>query len=150
MKEILREIGMIARALDSISNIEFKEFDLTKGQYLYLVRICENPGIIQEKVAEMIKVDRTTAARAIQKLEANGFIEKKDDEHNKKINRLYPTEKGKQVYPFLLREHDHSNRVALAGFSEREAETIFHLLQRVRKNVEIDWEFVKKGNKRNY
>ena len=41
MKEILREIGMIARALDSISNIEFKEYELTKGQYLYLVRICE-------------------------------------------------------------------------------------------------------------
>lgn len=31
MKGILREIGMIARALDSISNIEFKEYDLTKG-----------------------------------------------------------------------------------------------------------------------
>jgi len=79
MKEILREIGMIARALDSISNIEFKEFELTKGQYLYLVRICENRGIIQEKLAEMIKVDRTTAARAVQKLEINGFIEKKGD-----------------------------------------------------------------------
>lgn len=84
MKEILREIGIIARALNSISNIEFKEYDLTKGQYLYLVRICEHPGIIQEKLAEMIKVDRTTAARAIQKLETNGFIVKKDDEHNKK------------------------------------------------------------------
>ncbi len=58
MAEILRDIGMIARALDSISNIEFKEVDLTRGQYLYLVRICENPGIIQEKLAEMIKVDR--------------------------------------------------------------------------------------------
>ncbi len=77
MKEILREIGMIARAFDSISNIEFKELDLTKGQYLYLVRICEEPGIIQEKLAEMIKVDRTTAARAISKLEMQGFIEKK-------------------------------------------------------------------------
>jgi DNA-binding MarR family transcriptional regulator len=85
MKEILREIGMIARALDSISNIEFKEFDLTKGQYLYLVRICENPGIIQEKLAEMIKVDRTTAARAIKKLEIQGLIEKKNDEENKKL-----------------------------------------------------------------
>lgn len=30
MTDILREIGMIARALDSISNIEFKELDLTK------------------------------------------------------------------------------------------------------------------------
>lgn len=84
MKEILREIGVIARALDSISNIEFKEYDLTKGQYLYLVRICEEPGIIQEKLAEMIKVDRTTAARAIKKLELHGFIEKKDDPVNKK------------------------------------------------------------------
>jgi len=150
MKEILREIGMIARALDSISNIEFKAIDLTKGQYLYLVRICENPGIIQEKLAEMIKVDRTTAARAIKKLEMNGFIEKREDQRNKKIKKLFPTEKGNHVFPFIKRENDHSNHVALAGFSEREAETMFHFLQRVRKNVEADWEFVKKGNKRNY
>lgn len=150
MREILREIGMIARALDSISNIEFKKYDLTKGQYLYLVRICENPGIIQEKLAEMIKVDRTTAARAIKKLEMNGFIEKKDDEHNKKIKRLFPTEKGKHVYPFIKRENDYSNMVALEGFSESEIETIFTLIQRVRKNIEKDWEIVKKGNKRNY
>ncbi|MBY0123805.1 MarR family winged helix-turn-helix transcriptional regulator [Bacillus sp. S/N-304-OC-R1] len=150
MKEILREIGMIARALDSISNIEFKEYDLTKGQYLYLVRICENPGIIQEKLAEMIKVDRTTAARAIKKLEMNGFIEKRDDPHNQKIKKLFPIEKGKNVYPFIRRENDYSNKVALAGFSDEEMETIFHLLQRVRKNIEIDWDFVKKGNKRNY
>jgi DNA-binding MarR family transcriptional regulator len=150
MKEILREIGMIARALDSISNIEFKEYDLTKGQYLYLVRICENPGIIQEKLAELIKVDRTTAARAIKKLEINGFIEKKEDKHNKKIKKLYPTEKGKSIYPFIKRENDYSNIVALEGFSESEVEAISALLQRVRKNVEKDWEFVKKGNKRNY
>jgi DNA-binding MarR family transcriptional regulator len=150
MQEILREIGMIARALDSISNIEFKEYDLTKGQYLYLVRICENPGIIQEKVAEMIKVDRTTAARAIKKLETNGFIEKKDDEHNKKIKRLFPTDKGKMIYPLIIRENEYSNMVALNGFSEGEIETIFKYLQRVTKNIEIDWDFVKKGNKRNY
>jgi DNA-binding MarR family transcriptional regulator len=150
MKEILREIGMIARALDSISNIEFKEYDLTKGQYLYLVRICENPGIIQEKLAEMIKVDRTTAARAIKKLEVHGFIEKQGDTHNKKIKKLFPTERGENVYPFIKREHDYSNIVALEGFSEGEVESIFDLLQRMRKNIEKDWDYVKKGNMRIY
>lgn len=150
MKEILREIGMIARALDSISNIEFKEFYLTKGQYLYLVRICEHPGIIQEKVAEMLKVDRTTAARAIQKLERNGLVEKRDDPHNRKINLLFPTAKGVQIFPYILREHEHSDNVALAGLSEMETDTLFELLQRVRKNVEMDWELVKKGHKREY
>lgn len=150
MKDILREIGMIARALDSISNIEFKEHDLTKGQYLYLVRICENPGIILEKLAEMIKVDRTTASRAVKKLDMNGFIEKKGDQHNKKIKRLYPTEKGQSVYPFIIRENDHSNKVALDGFSEEEAERALQLLQKARMNIEKNWDYVKKGNKRNY
>ncbi|MCM2674929.1 MarR family winged helix-turn-helix transcriptional regulator [Alkalicoccobacillus plakortidis] len=148
--EILREIGMIARSLDSISNIEFKRYDLAKGQYLYLVRICENPGIIQEKLAELIKVDRTSAARAIKKLEINGFIEKKEDEHNRKIKKLFPTEKGEGVYPFIIRENEHSNSVVLKGFSDKEVENLLLLLRRARKNAEIDWEFVKKGNKRNY
>ncbi len=150
MNDILREIGMIARALDSISNIEFKDLDLTRGQYLYLVRIYENPGIIQEKLAEMIKVDRTTAARAIKKLEMQGFIQKQPDEQNKKIKKLFPTEKGKKVYPLLRREGEHSMEVALSGFTLEEKETIFKLVHRVRKNIERDWEYVKKGNKRDY
>lgn len=150
LKDILREIGMIARALDSISNVEFKEYDLTKGQYLYLVRIYENPGIILERLAEIIKVDRTTASRAVKRLELNGFIVKKEDEQNKKIKKLFSTEKGRSVYPFIIRENVYSNIVALDGFSEEEISSIVSFLQRVRENIESDWEFVKKGNKRNY
>ena len=141
MAEILRDIGMIARALDSISNIEFKEVDLTRGQYLYLVRICENPGIIQEKLAEMIKVDRTTTARAIKRLEEKG---------NKKIKKLYPTKKGAEIYPFIIRENNYSNAVALNGLSDEEAKQLEYLLNKVCKNVSEDWNFVKKGNKRIY
>ncbi|MBT2581262.1 MarR family transcriptional regulator [Planococcus sp. ISL-109] len=150
MTEILREIGMIARALDSISNIEFKELELTKGQYLYVVRICENPGIIQEQLLDLIKVDRSTATRAIQKLEHNGFIEKHSDPDNKKIKRIYPTEKAERVYPIIIRENDYSNNVALDGFSDEEAAIVLDYLHRIRKNIETDWESVKKGNKRDY
>lgn len=150
MAEILRDIGMIARALDSISNIEFKEVDLTRGQYLYLVRICENPGIIQEKLSEMIKVDRTTTARAIKKLESNGMIERLEDKENKKIKKLYPTKKGAEIYPFIILENNYSNAVALNGLSDEEAKQLEYLLKKVCKNVSEDWNFVKKGNKRIY
>ncbi|WP_336636486.1 MarR family winged helix-turn-helix transcriptional regulator [Lysinibacillus fusiformis] len=150
MKEILREIGAIARALDSISNMEFKELDLTKGQYLYVIRICENPGIIQEKVAELLKVDRTTASRAIQKLETKGFIEKRSDQGNKKNKLLFPTNKSLDIYPFLKREGEYSNERALDGFSSEEVDSIHHLLTRVLQNIEIDWEAVKKGQRRHY
>ena len=141
---------MIARALDSISNIEFKDYDLTKGQYLYLVRICENPGIIMEKLIDLIKVDRATAARAIKKLEKKGFIEKKFDEHNKKNKKLFPTGSGKNIYSFIIRENEYSNNIALKNFSEKETELLTDLLQRMRKNIDNDWKYVKKGNKRSY
>ncbi len=150
MNDVLREIGMIARALDAISNIEFKQLQLTKGQYLYIVRIFEQEGIFPDQLAELIKVDRTTAARAIKKLEENGFIEKKDDLHNKKIKRLYTTEKGKAIYPFIRRENDFSNNMSLNGLTKAERETLLGLLQRVRENVDTDWHYVKSGNKRDY
>lgn len=84
MNDILREIGSISRMLDAIANIEFKELKLNKGQYIYLVRIFENEGIIPERLAEVIKVDRTTLSRAVRKLEENGFILKESDPFNKK------------------------------------------------------------------
>ncbi|MFS0655966.1 hypothetical protein AB1K80_10820 [Bacillus sp. 179-C3.3 HS] len=53
------------------------------------------------------------------------------------------TEKGKIIYPFLKREGEYS-------ISPKETKVIFNLLQRVRKNMEAEWEFVKKGNKKEY
>ena len=132
MTDILREIGMIARALDSISNIEFKELSLTRGQYLYLVRVCENPGIIQEKIAELIKVDRTTAARAIKRLEEQGFIYRQEDASNKKLSGFMP-QKRENVYPIIVRENQHSNQVALQGLSEVEISQLADYLVRMRK-----------------
>ncbi|GMA68981.1 hypothetical protein GCM10025879_02270 [Leuconostoc litchii] len=66
--EILRNVGTIARALDSISNIEFKDIALEKGQYLYISRIFENPGITQKQLSNLLCVDKTTTNRAISRL----------------------------------------------------------------------------------
>lgn len=150
MPEILRPIGVISRALDSIANVEFKQFDLTKGQYLYLVRVGENPGIIQEHLAEMIKVDRTTAARSVQKLEAKGMITRLPDENNKKIKRLYLSDQGKKVYPIIERENAYSNQIALQSLSEEQATELERLLRIVSQNIDKNWHYVKKGNQRHY
>lgn len=150
MKDILRDIGVIARALDSISNIEFKELNLAKGQFIYLVRICENQGIIQEKLVDILKIDRTTASRAIKKLEKNGLIIKKQDKNNKKNKLLFPTEKGQQLYPLIIRENEYSNAVALKGFTEAEINMLADALKEVKENIADDWLYVKKGSKRSY
>ena len=148
--EFLRDIGKIARALDSIANIEFKEYQLSKGQYLYLIRIFENPGIIPDRLAEMIKVDRTTAARAIKKLEEKGFIRKEADDVNKKIRRLFVTEDGAKLVPIIQLENQYSNQIALQNLSKKEIEAFSKALKIVAATIDDEWTSVKKGNKRPY
>lgn len=148
--EVLRDIGKIARALDSIANIEFKEYQLSKGQYLYLIRVFENPGIIPDRLAEMIKVDRTTAARAIKKLEEKGFIRKEADDVNKKIRRLFVTEDGAKLVPIIQLENQYSNQIALQNLSKKEIEAFSKALKIVAATIDKEWTSVKKGNKRPY
>jgi len=147
---VLREIGIIARALDSIANIEFRDIELARGQYLYLVRIAENPGIIQEELSELLKVDRSTVARSVKKLEAKGLVQQKAAKENKKNKEWFVTKTGEKLYPFILAENDYSEETSLQGFSQAEVQALEEMLVRVRENITGDWEAVKKGQKRNY
>ena len=147
---ILRDIGTIARALDSIANIEFREYHLAKGQYLYLTRIHENPGIIADKLAELLMVDRTTASRSIKKLEEHGFIRKEVDVTNKKIKHLFLTDSGEALYPIIISANQHSTQVALKDFNPEEINQLAIFLEKMAINIGVDWEKVKKGEKRSY
>jgi len=148
--DVLRQIGTIARALDAISNVEFQALALTKGQYLYLVRICEQPGIITEHLAQQLRVDRTTANRAVQKLVTQGLIEKHAAKINRKNKELFPTATGLARYPQLKRENTYSNQVALTDLSIDEAHQLAALLAKVSERVTADWTTVKQGGHRPY
>ena len=148
--KVLREIGIIARALDSIANIEFRDLELARGQYLYLVRIGEHPGIIQEELSDLLKVDRSTVARSVKKLADKGLIRELTDPSNQKIKKWILTEKGQALYPFILAEHAYSEKAALKGFSQAEILQLEKWLAKMSENVAADWELVKKGQKRNY
>ncbi|WP_407928500.1 hypothetical protein [Clostridium guangxiense] len=65
---ILRKIGTLSRCIHSISDIKFKGINLQKGQFTFLTRICENQGVNQIGLSKLLKVDKTTTTKAIQKI----------------------------------------------------------------------------------
>lgn len=148
--DALRAIGVVARALDSISNIEFRDVDLTRGQYLYLVRIVEQPGIIQEQLVNQLKVDRATVARSVAKLCRQGLVVKQPDPNNAKASLLFATAAGKKAYAPIHRENQYSLRRALDGMTEAEVATLTRLLNQMTQNIDEDWQLVKSGGKRHY
>lgn len=149
-EDILRQIGSISRALDSIANIEFKDLKLNRGQYLYLVRIFEHPGIISDQLAILLNIDRTTTSRGVRKIEQAGLVFKKDDEVNKKIKHLFVTESGEELAKEIEKENIYSNELMIKGLSKTEQAELGRYLSIIEKNANENWSFVKNGGKREY
>jgi DNA-binding MarR family transcriptional regulator len=57
----------------------------------------------QDEVASILKVDKGTAARAIAKLETEGYVERKVFTTDKRIEKLYLTDKAHTFEKNLLK-----------------------------------------------
>ncbi|AQS94035.1 hypothetical protein BXQ17_08135 [Polaribacter sp. BM10] len=134
-KEILREIGKIYRALNSFSDFLMKSINLEKGQYQFLLRVKENPGINQQDLSLNLLVDKTTTAKAIKKLVAKGYVIKKIEKKDKRNLNLYLTEKGKQTCIFLEQEEQFATKISLSKINTSEQKKLLEQLNVISNNV---------------
>lgn len=147
---IIKDIGVIARCYDNIANIEFKDVSLNRGQYVYLVGILENDGILQNDLISMTKTEKATATRALKKLEENKLITINQSKKNKKYNELRITEKGRSIGRKIQLEHEYSNNNLLKGLTTEEKRELNKIIEKLKNNAESEYKYVKSGNKRNY
>lgn len=137
--ETLREVGAIARAIQSVNDIRFKKLSLQRGQFIFLTRIHEYPGINMVELSNMLRVDKATTTKAIQKLLEEGYVLRKRDDEDKRMWHLFPSEKAGDIYPLLIEEENRNLEVCFMDFSPAEKETVYSLLKRMRENIDKDW-----------
>lgn len=123
--------------------MKFKEIYLQKGQFTFLTRICENQGINQIDLSNLLKVDKTTTTKAIHKLIEAGYIDKMRDDIDKRMWRVYPTPKALEAYSFIIEEENRNIEVCFKNFSSEEKELVTKLVKRMSENIENDWKEIK-------
>ena len=123
--------------------IKFKELGLQKSQFLYLIRIHEHPGINLIQLSSMLKVDKTTTTKVVQKLLDKGFITKEKDAIDRRSYNLYPTSKSIDIYNEIIAEENRNIDICFKGFDENQKETVYELVKKMRKNIENDWYEIK-------
>lgn len=64
------------------------------GQLMFLFFINENEGITMQEVTRIGEVDKGTTTKSIQKLQEQGYVRAQQDENDKRVKRLYTTEKA--------------------------------------------------------
>lgn len=78
-----------------------ENIDASNGQIGILFYLNAVDSASQDELAKAVEIDKTTVTRAIQKLESSGYIERKRDVTDHRINRVALTELGKQHHDAL-------------------------------------------------
>lgn len=138
--QMLRDVGGLTRAIHSMSDLKYKKFNLQKGQFTFLTRLCEHPGINLKDLTAMLKVDKGTTTKAIQKLEEAGYVKKIQNERDKREFNLQPTEKALEIYDMIIAEENRNLQVCFEGMTPEEIRQIEELIRRMYKNVDRDWQ----------
>lgn len=133
--QLFRTIGAISRQSTTSANQQVKPYGLDNNLFQYLMRIVENEGITQVELTNLIKVDKTTLSRALQKLERHGYLVKVPNPANKKYKLLYPTDSGREVYNQLYQVEQGIIKQALGQLTPSDRIQLATLLQKISASL---------------
>ena len=129
-------MGSIARILHARNDFRFQVQGLRKGQFVFLTRLCENPGVTVVGLARLARVDQTTATKATQKLELAGYLTRLPNVTDGRSQTLWPTDQAAEAYDRIIEAENADLAEGLDGFSSVDQEALLSLLVRVRSNLE--------------
>ena len=108
---------------------------ITPDQFRLLSHLWENDGLQQSKLAICTNRNRANITRIIDILEREGIVERKDDPDDRRVHRIYLTEKGKSLRDETAKCAIQSINDSLKGIPEEDIETCKKVLLKITDNV---------------
>lgn len=107
-----------------------------RGQGLVLRTLAENDGMTQTEIAEKLDIRPSSLGELVLKLVENGFVERRQNENDKRVINVYLTEKGRGVEKEFINLRQQSAESWCAGLSENEKSQLFELLSKLISSME--------------
>lgn len=130
-KSIGRYISILYRQGQSFITSEMKAHGIGSGQYPFLLVLYDNDGITQESLSSKLIIDKGTTARAIDKLERAGFVLRKTNPTDRRVNNVFLTDKARELEPILYDTLASWTKLLLGDLSEEEKEMLFGILEKM-------------------
>ncbi len=128
-------ISDVARLLRTEFDRRVRRLGITRAQWLVLTRLHRRPGASLSELAEMMEVEKATAGRMIDRLVANGWVERRTARDDRRVKRVYLTDDAERVHRRIWRVAEETVDSALADLSAREGKLLMDLLQRIKTTL---------------
>ncbi len=125
----MKYIGRLHRSYMSYRTDKLGVEDLKGHQQTYIFHICKNPGLSQDKLVELINVNKSNVTRQLMHLEKDGYITRVPSDDDRRVLCVFPTKKALDLYPCILEIMKEWNVELFLELDNDEKEELLRLLK---------------------
>src|SRR5664280_2778382 len=114
---------------------ELAQYHIGWGHFAILMSLYNQEGRSQDSLAQSKGFDKTMIAKSILRLEEEGIVYRKIDPEDKRIKRLYLTEKGITLKPEMRRIGFELNALLLKDLDADEASSAIESVRKIALNA---------------
>lgn len=114
----------------------FSRHGVRVGQNLVLEQLWNEEGLTPGDIAQRLGVSTPTVVKMATRMEAAGFLERRRDERDARLVRLYLTDRGRSVRKPLERELERLRKRATASLTAAERRDLEAALATIVGNLE--------------
>ena len=118
-----------------------KDLDELTGNNMFIIGYLAKYGekdLFQKDLEEFFSVRRSTMSAIILRMEKKGFLIRESVSYDARLKKLVLTEKGKHIHEMIESRIMDTEEKLAAGLSEDEKRTLCFLLEKLRRNLELE------------
>src|SRR6202047_3206036 len=128
-------LAELQRLVRAYADKQAARYGITRAQWAVLAKVERTEGLKQSELAELMEMQPITLTRLIDRLCDNDWIERRSDDSDRRVNRLYLRKAAKPLLAKLGGLRSELTATALDGISPSDANRLLAQLETIKENV---------------
>ncbi len=120
----LIDLSILYRNTQKYFDRVMSSFEIGWGQLFFLFFVYEQEGITMQEITKNSEVDKGTTTKSMQRLVETGYVVMRTDEKDKRVKRLYTTEKTTALMNALYEYRSQYRSLVFEGLDGNSFETM--------------------------
>jgi DNA-binding MarR family transcriptional regulator len=133
--ELFSQLAASARYSRTLLSRQLLSSGLYAGQDSVILALDANDGLSLSAIADQLGVRAPTMTKTINRLAAQGFVDKRGSETDARLSHVYLTAEGREAVKSVRKAIRKSQKVALQDLSAKEVKSLMKLLKKLEDNI---------------
>ena len=134
-RELLFLISDVGRLLRTYADQKARLHGMTRAQWAVLLRLERREGLKQSELAEALDIQPITLTRLVDRLCANGLVERRADPNDRRAKKLYLTAAARPLIDRIADRIEELSETVLDGIAPAEVDLILSKLGLARESL---------------